>query len=345
MDPLSIIGGIASVGSSILSASSAKSQADDSRRWQQQQIDRQNAYNTPAAQRARYEQAGFNPYFAMGNIANGNMTTIPSDTNAVALQQQANNYQSQAINQGANTFINLMQQRLIDANVRKAESEATVADTTAQFLSGPKTAEANAKAELDKIMAKFQDQQLELYQLYGDKKWIAELENLASNTNYQQAIKRLTNAQADKVPYEVKELSARITHEYAAAHNLDVDSYLRKQLQGYIINKMIADTAAQQYENVILQQDAQFDTHPSNKPFSNTFGNLSRFSHLKTQQLEPKLLYNENRIASTAADFATYNQFMSGLGSALNGVGGVVGTAAGIKYLRKGSAKPIKGFR
>ena len=49
MDPLSIIGGIASVGSSILSASSAKSQADESRRWQQQQIDRQNAYNTPAA--------------------------------------------------------------------------------------------------------------------------------------------------------------------------------------------------------------------------------------------------------------------------------------------------------
>ena len=51
MDPLSIIGGIASVGSSILSSESAKSQADASRRWQQQQIDRQNAYNTPAAQR------------------------------------------------------------------------------------------------------------------------------------------------------------------------------------------------------------------------------------------------------------------------------------------------------
>ena len=344
MDPLSIIGGIASVGSTILSANSAKSQADDSRRWQQQQVDRQNAYNTPAAQRARYEKAGFNPYFAMGNIANGNMTTIPSDTNAVALQQQANNYQSQAINQGANTFINLMQQRLLDAQVRKAESEATVADTTAQFMSGPQTAEANAKAQLDKIMAQYQDKQLELYQQFGDKKWIAELENLASNTNYQQALKRLTNAQADKVPMEVKELSARISQEFASAHNLDVDSYLRKQLQGYIINKMIADTAAQQYENVILQQDAQFDTHPSNQAFSNTFGNLSRYSHLKSQQLEPKLLYNQNRIASTAADFATYNQIMGGISSALNGAGGAVGTAAGIKYLRSGAAKPIKGF-
>ena len=173
MDPLSIIGGIASVGSSILSASSAKRQAEDSRRWQQQQIDRQNAYNTPAAQRARYQAAGFNPYFALGNIANGNMTSIPSDTNAVSLQQQANNYQTQAINQGANTFINLMQQRLLDAQVRKAESEATVADTTAQFMSGPQTAQATAKAELDKIMSQFQDKQLELYQLYGDKKSVS----------------------------------------------------------------------------------------------------------------------------------------------------------------------------
>jgi hypothetical protein len=237
-----------------------------------------------------------------------------------------------------------MQQRLLDAQVRKAESEATVADTTAQYMSGPQTAAAKAKAELDKIMSQYQDKQLELYQLYGDKKWIAELENLASNTNYQQALKQLTNAQADKVPKEVEELSARIAEEYAQANNLDTDSTLRNQLQGYIIKKMIADTAAQQYENVILQQDAQFDTHPSNKAFTNTFGNLSRFSHLKTQELEPKLLYNQNRIASTAADFATYNQLMSGLGSALNGVGGVVGTAAGIKYLRKGSAKPIKGF-
>ena len=241
--------------------------------------------------------------------------------------------------------MSLMQQRLIDANVRKAESEANVADTYAHFLSGPQSAAENAKAELDKINAQFQDYQLQLYQLYGDKKWIAELENLASNSTYLQALKRLTNAQADKVPKEVEELSARIAEEYARANNLDTDSTLRKQLQTYIIKKMIADTAAQQYENVILKQDAEFDTHPSDKAFSNTFGNLSRFSHLKTQQLEPKLLYNENRIASTTADFATYNQFMSGLGSALNGVGGVVGTAAGVKYLRKGSAKPIKGFR
>ena len=214
------------------------------------------------------------------------MTTIPSDTNAVALQQQANNYQSQAINQGANTFMSLMQQRLIDANVRKAESEANVADTYAHFMSGPQTAAENAKAELDKINAQFQDYQLQLYQLYGDKKWIAELENLASNTNYQMALKRLTNAQADKVPTEVKELSARISQEFASAHNLNVDSYLRKQLQGYIIHKMIADTAAQQYENVILQQDAQFDTHPSDKAFSNTFGTL--YKQIQQQSIQEK---------------------------------------------------------
>ena len=32
----------------------------------------QNAYNTPSAQRKRYEDAGINPYMALGNIASGN---------------------------------------------------------------------------------------------------------------------------------------------------------------------------------------------------------------------------------------------------------------------------------
>lgn len=39
--------------------------------WNLAQWNRQNAYNTPAAQRARYEEAGINPYFALGNISSG----------------------------------------------------------------------------------------------------------------------------------------------------------------------------------------------------------------------------------------------------------------------------------
>ncbi len=46
--------------------------------WNIAQWNRQNAYNTPAAQRQRYEEAGINPYFALGNIQSGNAEGLMS---------------------------------------------------------------------------------------------------------------------------------------------------------------------------------------------------------------------------------------------------------------------------
>lgn len=46
--------------------------------WNVAQWNRQNTYNTPAMQRQRYEEAGINPYFAMGNIQSGNAEGLMS---------------------------------------------------------------------------------------------------------------------------------------------------------------------------------------------------------------------------------------------------------------------------
>lgn len=46
--------------------------------WNVAQWNRQNAYNTPAMQRQRYEEAGINPYFALGNIQPGNAEGLMS---------------------------------------------------------------------------------------------------------------------------------------------------------------------------------------------------------------------------------------------------------------------------
>lgn len=46
--------------------------------WNVAQWNRQNAYNTPAMQRQRYEEAGINPYFALGNIQSGNAESLMS---------------------------------------------------------------------------------------------------------------------------------------------------------------------------------------------------------------------------------------------------------------------------
>ena len=45
-------------------------------------IREQNAYNTPAAQRARYEEAGINPYLALGNISSGSQQSTMQAPNA-----------------------------------------------------------------------------------------------------------------------------------------------------------------------------------------------------------------------------------------------------------------------
>lgn len=46
--------------------------------WNLEQWNRENAYNTPESQRARYEAAGINPYFALGNIQSGNADSLMS---------------------------------------------------------------------------------------------------------------------------------------------------------------------------------------------------------------------------------------------------------------------------
>ena len=46
--------------------------------WNVEQWNRQNEYNTPLAQRQRYEAAGINPYFAMGSIQSGTADSLLS---------------------------------------------------------------------------------------------------------------------------------------------------------------------------------------------------------------------------------------------------------------------------
>lgn len=69
--------------------------------WNLAQWNRQNAYNTPAAQRARYEEAGINPYFALGNISSGQAEGLLSSDMA-RQQSGADAYQMKA--QGSQQF-------------------------------------------------------------------------------------------------------------------------------------------------------------------------------------------------------------------------------------------------
>ena len=74
--------------------------------------DAENAYNTPVQQRLRYEAAGINPYFALGNISAGNAQSAvqqngytPTVTPNMQLYQQDPSAQVQAVQTDAQTRI------------------------------------------------------------------------------------------------------------------------------------------------------------------------------------------------------------------------------------------------
>ena len=87
--------------------------------WNLAQWNRQNAYNTPAAQRARYEEAGINPYFALGNIQSGtaesllsaDMAKQQSGTEAFALKAQGAQQLGASIANASSQFFNTQYQR------------------------------------------------------------------------------------------------------------------------------------------------------------------------------------------------------------------------------------------
>lgn len=81
--------------------------------WNFAQWNRQNAYNSPAAQRARYEEAGINPYFALGNINSGqaeslmstDMARQQSGAEAYNMQAQGSQQLGAAISNASNQFV------------------------------------------------------------------------------------------------------------------------------------------------------------------------------------------------------------------------------------------------
>lgn len=82
-------------------------------------------YNTPAAQRARYEDAGINPYMALGSMQNGNAQSVLTSANSAPMQAtqvqpengMANGIQSALLN--AATIMSAVS----DARLKNAEAD------------------------------------------------------------------------------------------------------------------------------------------------------------------------------------------------------------------------------
>ena len=107
--------------------------------WNLAQWNRQNAYNTPLAQRQRYEEAGINPYFALGNISSGSAQSVMSAD--MANQQsgaEAYNLQAQGAQQlgsAISSGVSNASAQFFNAQYQQEQTKALQIQNTENLLS------------------------------------------------------------------------------------------------------------------------------------------------------------------------------------------------------------------
>lgn len=122
---ISAVGGIVSqaLQNQSVGAANARTEriAKDNRQWMTDMWNLQNDYNSPANQRKRFEEAGINPYMALGQMDVGNASTIG---NPDSPQMQPSDYTplSTAFSTASGQ---LQQARLINAQADKTVNEAS----------------------------------------------------------------------------------------------------------------------------------------------------------------------------------------------------------------------------
>lgn len=114
-----------------------------------------NEYNTPEAQMARYRSAGINPYLALSNVNNGNATAAatPSSQAAVTGAPMQNEMLplAQGISQSVNSGLSALSQVL--DNEFKAVDLVTRADENLTRLSGMRKQNLISDAQYNQIVA------------------------------------------------------------------------------------------------------------------------------------------------------------------------------------------------
>lgn len=254
-----ILGPVVSAAGSIFGGSIAKSGSDAAARaslqatretnaanlklaqyqndWNLAQWNRQNAYNTPQAQRLRYEQAGINPYFALGNINSGQAESLLSAD--MAKQQSgadAFNMKAQGAQQFGASVANASSQ-FFNTQYQQEQTKALQIQNTENLLSMNKRVQGLEYDNQAKKMAN------ELYN--------ANMQSLMNITKNQEreSYARVAQANLQIVGSQYDIASKAFTNKFILPTHRDI-----AQLT---LNKMVADIAYQKaQENWTNKQTA-----------------------------------------------------------------------------------------
>lgn len=198
--------------------------------WNVAQWNRQNAYNTPAAQRQRYEDAGINPYFALGNIQAGQAESLNSAE--MANQQsgsEAYNHLAQGY-QGLGSAISSAGSQFFNAQFQQEQTKSLQLKNTEDILSmfervkglrysneAQRMSNELFNANMQSLINITKNQERESYSRVA----IANLQQVG--TSYDVAQKKFTNdfilpAQRDIAQMSIQQMIAQVAYTRAQQH-------------------------------------------------------------------------------------------------------------------------------
>lgn len=202
--------------------------------WNVAQWNRQNAYNTPLAQRQRYEEAGINPYLALGNINSGSaqslmsadMSNQQSGADAYNMQAQGAQQLGSAISSGVSNATS----QFFNAQYQQEQTKALQIQNTENLLSmnkrvqgleydnqAKKMANELYNANMQSLMNITKNQERESYARVAQ----ANLQTVGSQ--YDVATKAFTNkfilpAQRDIAQMTIGKMVSEIAYQKAQQH-------------------------------------------------------------------------------------------------------------------------------
>jgi len=227
MDPLSagLIGGTSLLGGVLNYFGQKSANANALRNMREQNAftrsmwDATNAYNTPTEQRRRYEEAGINPYLALGNIQAGNAQGVTAPAPAPAENTMSG--LGNAIAGTGNAVVQAyMQSKLIDAQAENQLAQADLYRRSAPFVADKEqsqisvnqsTADRNrSQINVDKSTTDLQKAQTAMATMSADRMRQLtpyEKELIIANTEATTASTELTKLQTKIQDWEFKNLS------------------------------------------------------------------------------------------------------------------------------------------
>lgn len=312
------------------------SEREATQAWNLEQWNRQNAYNTPEAQRSRLEAAGYNPYLTQDGSQAGSVISSPQSSGAssVGLSNIGSNF-VQSFDQLADFIFN---RQLNRATVNEKNAKASESLAHSGFLN-------TSKYRLE-TLTPIEALQLKNYaeNLEEDSKLKREMQNLTKQqiiatklgNRYQSIINKyadeqqqaslnhtfavIANAVADLElkPYQRQELVSRAVKQFAEANNIDVQSAKGKQELRILMETADSTIAAVNMENR-LSEVSQGNTLLGESTFGrNIAWNWYQAQAYNNQKLKHLQLGSRNY----------YKQFGPKTANFMNSLSDVLGNAA-----------------